>query len=65
MFDMISPQIRNDCTAKKHNEIEQWRLAQGHHYNRIGILLTRARIGGVEMAKHHIRLTCNLINKAT
>jgi hypothetical protein len=55
MFDMISPKY----------EIEQWRLAQGHHYNRIGLLLAHAGIGGVEMAKHHIRLTCNLINKAT
>jgi hypothetical protein len=49
----------------KHNEIDQWRLAQGHHYNRIGLLLTRAGIGEVEMAKHHFQLTCILVNKAT
>jgi hypothetical protein len=32
---------------------------------RIGLLLTRAGIGRVEVAKHHILLTCNLVNKAT
>jgi hypothetical protein len=27
----------------------------------IGLFLTRARFGGVQMAKHHFRLTCNLV----
>jgi hypothetical protein len=27
----------------------------------IGLFLARAGFGGVEMAKHHFRLTCNLV----
>jgi hypothetical protein len=64
MFKMISPN-KIAQRKKKYNKIDQWRLAQGHHYNRVGLLLTRARIGRVEMAKHHFRLTCILVNKAT
>jgi tRNA G37 N-methylase TrmD len=64
MFNMISPNTKR-LRSGKHNEIDQWRLAQGHHYNRIGLLLNRAGIGGVEVAKHHIQLTYNIVNKAT
>jgi hypothetical protein len=69
-----------NCAAEKYNKIEQWYLAQGYHHYPIGLqwylaqgyhhysiclLLTRADIDGVEMVKHHFRLTCNLVNKAT
>jgi hypothetical protein len=62
MLKMIS---QYESAAEKHNEIEQWHLAQGHHHIHIGLLLTRTGIGGVEVAKHHIWLTCNLVHKST
>jgi hypothetical protein len=45
--------------------IKWWDLAQGHHQDRIDLLLARTGVGGVEVAKHNLRLTCNLVNKAT
>ena len=33
--------------------------SQGHHHSLNDLLLPRTRIGGVEVAKQHFRLTCN------
>ena len=48
---------RSSATIKTY--LRYWCLAQGHHHSLNDLLLPRTRIGGVEVAEHHFRLTCN------
>jgi hypothetical protein len=57
MFNMVIPSTKRsgNITIKNNGVLLKDTI------NRIGLLLTCAGIGGVEMAKHHFQLTCNLV----
>jgi hypothetical protein len=57
MFNMVIPSTKRsgNITIKNNGVLLKDTI------NRIGLLLTCAGIGGVEMAKHHFQFTCNLV----